>query len=111
MTEIKIDQYDAVFKVNTGANVMAVPVTLYNQGQFNRLKYPERILQGPGRTSLKVKGKFTAILIRNSKCTKQDIYVVEGLATPLLGRQAATALQLVARVDDVSLDSKENVKM
>ncbi len=98
-----------LFKVNTGANVMAVPVTLYNQGQFNRLRFPERILQGPGRTSLKVKGKFTAILIRNSKCTKQDIYVVEGLDTPLLGRQAAMALQLVARVDDVSLDSKENV--
>ncbi len=33
----------------------------------------------------------------------------EGLDTPLLGRQAAMALQLVARVDDVSLDSKENV--
>ncbi len=36
--------------------------------------------------------------------------MVEGLDTPLLGRQAATALQLVARLDDVSLDSKENVE-
>ncbi len=35
--------------------------------------------------------------------------MVKGLDTPLLGRQAATALQLVARLDDVSLDSKENV--
>ncbi len=57
MTEIKIDQYNAVFKIDTGADVTAVPVTLYNQGQFNRLRHPERILQGPGKTSLKVKGQ------------------------------------------------------
>ncbi len=96
-TEIKIDQY-ALFKIDTGADVTAVPVTLYNKGQFNQLRHPERIHQGPGRTSLKIKVKFTAILSRNTKCTKQDIYVVEGLDMPLLGRQAAMALQLVARL-------------
>ncbi|KAJ8387615.1 hypothetical protein AAFF_G00151650 [Aldrovandia affinis] len=32
-----------------------------------------------------------------------DVYVVEGLSTPLLSRPAATALQLVARLEDVSL--------
>lgn len=68
-----------MFKIDTGADVTAVPVTLYNQGQFYKLTPPRKFLQGPGGTSLKVKGKFTATLSKHNKCTKQDIYVVDGL--------------------------------
>ncbi|KAJ7995746.1 hypothetical protein DPEC_G00247790 [Dallia pectoralis] len=74
---------------------------LYNQGQFSRLEKATRVLLGPGRTRLNVKGKFTATLRKNSKSTKEEIYVVEGLCTPLLGGLAA---------NNISLDSKETVK-
>lgn len=73
MTEIKIDNLDVVFKIDTGADFTVVPVTLYNQGQFNKLKHAGKILQGPGGTSLNEKGKFTATLSKKNKCTKQDV--------------------------------------
>ena len=59
---------------------------------------------------MNVKGKFTATLYKGGRQTDQDIYVVEALATPLLGRPAATALRLVARLDAVSLCSRETVR-
>lgn len=52
---------------------------------------------------------FSATLSKRNKTTIEDIYVVEGLSTPLLSRPTATALQLVARLDNVDLDSKEKI--
>jgi len=57
-----------------------------------------------------VKGKFTATLNKGKKHRTEDVYIVEDLARPLPSRPAATALQLVTRLDDVSLDSKEAVR-
>lgn len=85
----------------------AVPDTLYARGQFSRLERPDRILKGPGRTTLAVKGKFTATLTKRNLTVNEDVYVVEGLTTPLLTRPAAIALMLVARLDNICLDSTE----
>ncbi|KAJ7997296.1 hypothetical protein DPEC_G00227500 [Dallia pectoralis] len=110
MTDIHMENLNARFKIDTGADVTAISEMLYNQGQFSRLEKATRVLLGPGGTRLNVKGKFTATLRKNSKSTKEEIYVVEGLCTPLLGGLAAVALQLVARINNISLDSKETVK-
>ncbi|KAL6471401.1 hypothetical protein MHYP_G00200510 [Metynnis hypsauchen] len=96
-------------ELDTGADVTAVPETLYNQEQLSRLR-SSKVLKGPRGRPLSVKGKFTATLKKGQKCTLQEVYVVEGLTTPLLGRSAATALQLVARLGVVNLDSEETVK-
>lgn len=85
MTEIQIDNFETMLKFVTGVDVTAVPVMLYDQGQFYKLNPPRKVLQRPGGTSLKVKEKFTATLSKHNKCTKQDIYVVDGLYMPLLG--------------------------
>ncbi|KAJ8389952.1 hypothetical protein AAFF_G00112370 [Aldrovandia affinis] len=92
MTEVKMDNHNTVFKIDTGADVTAVPETLYTQGQFSTLVRATLVLKGPGRVPLKVKGNL------------------EGLSTPLLSQPAATALQLVARLEDFSLNSKETIK-
>lgn len=42
--------------------------------------------------------------------TQEEVYVVEGLRTPLLGGLATMTLQLVARLNNVSLDTEETVK-
>ena len=110
MTDINVDSYNAVFKIDTGADVTAVPHTLYTQSQFNRLMSPTRVLKGPGKELLKVKGKFEATLSKNDKSINEDVYVIEGLAMPLLSGSAARALHLVARLDNVSLESKETVQ-
>ena len=59
---------------------------------------------------MKVKGKFAGTLSRGNKSTQEEVYVVDGLRTPLLGRLTAMTLQLVARLDNLSLDTKETVK-
>lgn len=99
-----------VFKIDTGADVNTIPETLCHKDQFPRLNRPKRALQGPGGTFQKVKGRFTATLIKNGKSTTEDIYVVEGLCTPLQGGWVAVALQLVTRVNYLTLDSKDAVK-
>lgn len=70
----------------------AVLETLYTQGQFSKLERATMILKGPGRSPLKVRGKFTATISRRNTTTKENIYVVEGLSSPLLSWLAATAL-------------------
>ena len=61
-------------------------------------------------TALKVNGKFTATLSKGNKSTQEEVYVVDGLCMPLLGGLAAMKLQLVARLDNISLDTKGTVK-
>ena len=110
MTEVKVDNHKAVFKIDTGADVTAIPAKLYTQGQFSKLSRATKILYGPGGTALKVNGKFTATLSKVNKSTEEEVYVVDGLRTPLLGGLAAMKLQLVARLNTISLDTKETVK-
>lgn len=50
MSEIKVDNYDIVFKIDTGADASAVPETLYTKSQFSKLGRAKMILKGPGRT-------------------------------------------------------------
>lgn len=110
MTEVKVDNHKAVFKIDTGADVTAVPEQLYAQGQFSKLARATKILYGPDGVPLKLKGKFTAVLSNSKHSTHEEVYVVEGLRTPLLSGAAAMRLQLVARVNSISLDSTETVK-
>uniref|UniRef100_A0A096LST4 CCHC-type domain-containing protein n=1 Tax=Poecilia formosa TaxID=48698 RepID=A0A096LST4_POEFO len=93
MTDILVDKHKTVFKIDTGADVTAVPETLYSQYQFGKLEKPKKILQGPGGTGLKQHSATTVF------CTKEDIYVVKDLCTSLLSGRAAMALKLVARVN------------
>lgn len=65
MTNINFNSHRALFKIDSGAYVTAVPETLYARGQFGNLVKATRILQGPGGTPLKVKAEFTATLSKN----------------------------------------------
>lgn len=110
MTEVKVDNHKTMFKIDTGADVTAVPEQLYVQGQFRKLVRATKILYGPGGIPLKLKGKFAATLSNSKHSTREEVYVVEGLCTPLLSGAAAMTLQLVTRVNNISLDSTETVK-
>lgn len=60
MTDMHVENLNARFKIDTGADVTATSEMLYNQGQFSRLERSTRVLLGPGGSRLNVKGKFTA---------------------------------------------------
>ena len=107
---MNLDNVETEFKIDTGADVTVVPADMYSSERFHKLQKSNKILFGPGQTKLYVQGKITATLSKNGKSTTQDVYVVAGLKTPLLGRPAIKALGLVARVDTVILNDKETVK-
>ncbi len=65
----------------------------------------DRTLRGPDTHVLPVIGRFTAALKRGSQETHEEVYVVEGLNKPLLGRPAIEGLGLLARVSAVTESS------
>ena len=78
MTEVKVDAHKSVFKIDTAADVTAIPTKLYTQGQFSKLSRATKTLY-----ALKVNGKFTATLSKGNKSTQEEVHVVDGLRMPL----------------------------
>jgi len=65
------------------------------------------MLYGPSKQPLKVLGSFEGKFTHRDTVATQEVYVIEGLKTNLLGLPAITALHLAARMD--TLQSKSNI--
>ena len=63
---------------------------------------PARCFEDQHRTSSKYYGQFTGKLKSNTTEVQEEIYVVEGLHRPLLGRPAIESLQLFPEIAPVS---------
>ena len=74
------------FKIDTGAGVTVIPLSLYDPTQDGELKPINRKLVGPSQQILLVCGQITATINKNGKDEHENIYVVKGLKNPLLGR-------------------------
>ena len=86
------------FKVDSGADVTAIPSSRIPKE--TKLTKTDKKLFGAGHAEIKVKGKFSADLkLQTGKATEQEIYVLEGLREPLLGRPAIKALQMFQRIN------------
>ena len=94
--------------IDTGAEVTAISETTLHSLTDTTLKRPSKALHGPAHTPLKVIGQFTGTFKYNNNRCKLHVYVVKDLKTNLLGLPAITALNLVARVQNIS-DSKETI--
>ena len=97
------------FKIDTGADVTALPAEVYHDitggHDVKHLAKSTRPLFGPGGNVLSVLGVATETLRSGKKTATEDIYVVKDLHTALLGRPAIEQLQLVCRVDNVTMES------
>ena len=81
--------------IDTGADVTVISETLYLQTGIGNLQKSSRQLFGPGQSKLSVKGVIKENLkTGNGKRSTQEIYVVENLKEPLLGRPAIDALKV-----------------
>ena len=110
MISVSLNDVPMKFKMDTGADVSVIPLSSFRSlGNAVRLKAPNRVLCGPGRIVLPVIGYFSGYLKYKDRVTKESIYIVEHLQTPLLGRQAITRLQLIQRLDDVEEQSPAGV--
>ena len=96
-----------LMKIDTGADVIAIPEQLYQQrlGQRYALQISDLILHGPDGNQFPVSGCIKVPLL----CTVPDallpnhaVYVVRGLQAPLLGRPAIQGLRILGQVNHIS---------
>ncbi|CAB3990219.1 Hypothetical predicted protein [Paramuricea clavata] len=109
--DIKINETNILFKIDSGPDVTVIPLTVYQQRKLqSTLKSTGKVLMGPCNYKMNCIGTFTSQLPRGQDNYK-EIFVFKGLERSLLGRQAAHSLNLLNCVDALnSNEMKESVK-
>lgn len=96
-----------VMKIDTGADVTAIPEKLYQEQfcqRYSPLCTPNRVLRGPDGGKLHVPGCFEAPISITSPTdgsSLHHIFVVRDLQTPLLGRPAISDLRIFNHLDQI----------
>ena len=108
-TMLKLNGVSVIFKLDTGADVTVVPEHIFKK-THRWLQESKIKLTGPGQQPLDVCGVFEAQIQSHEKATTQNVYVIRGLKTPLLGRPAIEALSLVSVVQSVNSPGEEIFK-
>uniref|UniRef100_A0A3B3DHQ9 ribonuclease H n=1 Tax=Oryzias melastigma TaxID=30732 RepID=A0A3B3DHQ9_ORYME len=107
--QLQVRQNKVCFKIDTGADVTALPADVYHKitgdGDLKHLEKPKRQLFGPEGNVLRVLGVAKETLCSDKKSATEDVYVVEGLHTALLGLPAIKQLQLVSRVNNITIET------
>ena len=100
--KLKLVNQALEFKIDTRAEVTAISDVAFRAFKGLKLDRPKKMLYGPARTLLKVIGQFDheGELFYRGKTTWQNVYVVNGLRTNLLGLPAILALKLVAKLGE-----------
>lgn len=95
------------FKLDLGADVTAI-----SEETFKDIKQPnehlqkaEKPLYGPGGAALTVLGSTKEDISYSDRSTAETIYVVRNLRVALLSRTASVRLKLIARIDNVDLET------
>ncbi|UYV79867.1 K02A2.6-like [Cordylochernes scorpioides] len=98
---IKVNGQPIKFKIDTGAEVSVMPEEIYLQ-HFGYLK-TEKADRNIFAVSMKteVKGMFQAFLESKRQKCEESIYIVKGVARPLLSCRASEILGLVRRINIV----------
>ena len=107
--QLQVRDKKVCFKIDTGADVTALPAEVYHDitggHDVKHLARSTHPLFGPGGNVLSVLGVAKETLRSGKKTATEDIYVVKDLHTALLGRPAIEQLQLVCRVDNITMES------
>ena len=105
MVELELNGVPVKFKIDTGADVTAVSEEIFNKLHGVTLRKSNKSLVGPAKHKLMVCGQFSGTLTYKQSNTCQEIFVVQRLELPLMGRPVIEALNLISRVNFV--DSSE----
>ena len=106
--KISISGKQIEFKWDTGPEVTAVSKQVYRCLGKQRLQSPTKILYGSSRNPRKVLELDNSKQSYQISTIEQQVYVIEGLRSNLLGLPATMGLNLVARTDVAVSD--ENLK-
>ncbi|KAL3187040.1 hypothetical protein MRX96_026132 [Rhipicephalus microplus] len=99
------------FKVDTGADVTAIPTSLYNEQVMGNLKQAKKQLLGPGRTEIATIGLFSATLCWNGRECQEEIYVIDKLHDALLGRPAIKSSEIFPSLLEVTASTSKRRRM
>ena len=101
--EIDVNGTKIQFKLDSRADVTVIGGSIYSRffGQ-NKLERTRKKLFGPCKSPLSCLGVLKENLVLKGKSCIEDVYVVENLETPLLGRSACLALETIAKVAAVT---------
>ena len=97
--DIPMGMQKVQFKLDTGAEVMAMSDLSYKTLQGVCTSRASRLLFGPDHTHLDVLGQFSQTLAYGEKKSKQQVFVIKGLKNNLLGLPTIEALELAARLE------------
>ncbi|XP_033730104.1 uncharacterized protein K02A2.6-like [Pecten maximus] len=101
-----MDGLPVEFKIDTGADVTAIPEVTFNKLKGLELEKTSKLLQGPGKNRLRVLGKFMSTLTTEKGVqATTEVYVIKTLNRALLGRPAIEKLNLVKTVADIHQQS------
>ena len=94
---------EVTFKLDTGAEVTAISQETYQElPNAPSLSAPQRTLCGPSRRPLQVLGQCQIDLSHKELTSNQQVFVVKGLRSNLLGLPAIRALNLAVRIDETT---------
>ena len=74
---------------------------MYRKSRDGPLKSLNQVLSGSSQRTLSVVGKFVGNLKSDHISAKQEIYVVNGLQRPLLGRPAIESINVAIQVSEI----------
>ena len=98
-SKVQLNGIDTIFKLDTVAEVTAISEDSFQCLGRLVLTKPDRMLYGPSKQPLNVKGRFEGTFRYKGRSVQQPVFVVKGLKTNLLGLLAITWLNLAARID------------
>ena len=104
-TNIRVGEHMVKFKMDTGAEVTAISHQTYEAlPKQPPLNTSDKTLCGPAKKPLQVAGQCQLLLNHKGKSSLQQVFVVVGLRTNLLGLPAIQALNLIKRLDNTTAD-------
>ncbi len=102
---LQLSGNETVFKLDTGTAVTAIPSSMLCVKKHGTLQLPPKVLYGPGRHRLDVRGCFKGKLTIKKRSTEQLVYA--DLSKPLLGLPAIDALRLIRCLHTVEAQQKD----
>ncbi|XP_064475629.1 uncharacterized protein K02A2.6-like [Ornithodoros turicata] len=92
------------FKVDTGADVTAVPESALYPETRRFATRPTKRLYGPGKSLINTLGQVHVDMSWNGKTTNQEVFIVDGLQHSRLGRPAIKALEVLPQLLEIGHD-------
>lgn len=104
--KIVINKNNVNFKIDTGAAVTALPAS-YAEKLGVQLKETQCNLISAGNNKLAVIGAAEVMMTYNNIKVVEQIFLVDGLTVPLLGKPTISKLKIVNFIDEVVEDDKQ----